>query len=622
MCTRTISTTCGTYARQRVALVFENERLTYLDLNVRANRLAHYLKKFGVGSEVRVGICLKRSLDLILSVLGVLKAGACYVPLDPSLPRSRLDLMLKDCGAKVVLTLPHLYNNTPTSSTRILFLDKEAASIEKEDDFNPSCFCTPANLVYHIFTSGSTGTPKGVMLEHRQLLNYIHAICQKLSITGGLSFATVSTLAADLGNTVVFPSICSGGTLHIISKNTVFDAQKLGEYFQNNPIDYLKITPSHLEGLLNSKNPERVIPRDYLILGGEALRWETAIKIRNLAPHCKIFNHYGPTETAVGSVCGCVDESKRNNQVTTVPLGCPIINTKIYILNSSQRLIPPKKSGELYISGSGVARGYYNRLISTATAFLPDPFTTRPGSRMYRTGDLARWLEDGTIEFLGRVDHQVKIRGYRVEVGEIQSTLVSHPSIRLCYVMAWKKNSKNNYLVAYLVCNPKCIPSIFDLRSYLEQRLPQYMIPSYYIFLEALPLTPNGKVDRRALPEPTVDSVGSGKEPPRNKLEKDLANVLCEILGVNKIGRNDNFFILGGHSISAMQLIQRVRETMNVALSIGDIYDFPTIESLAQRIQLLQNEQGRLREKRLEKLLVEIESMTPEEVQLALDHRE
>ena len=435
------------------AVVFEDKQLTYRELNTKANQLAHYLRKQGVGPEVLVGICVERSLEMIVGVLGILKAGGAYLPLDPDYPKERLAFMLEDTQAAVVLTQLKLVDGLPATRSEVICLDvpEHLAFETKMPDTNPARGVTAENLAYVIYTSGSTGCPKGVAVEHRQIVNYVRGICERMEFEPVWHFAIVSTIAADLGNTVLFPSVCTGGCLHVISKERATDSAALAEYFERNRIDCLKIVPSHLAALMTGLHPEKLMPRQRLILGGEASRCEWVEGLRKLAPDCIVFNHYGPTEATVGALTYQVGIEQPCLPSGTLPLGLPLPNTQVFILNGHQGPVPIGVAGEMYIGGDGVARGYFNRSEMTAERFVPNRLCNEPGSLLYRTGDRARYLADGNIEFLGRIDQQVKIRGFRIELGEIEADLGDCPGVRDAAVIAQEDASGDSRLVAYLV---------------------------------------------------------------------------------------------------------------------------------------------------------------------------
>ncbi|MEG4815821.1 amino acid adenylation domain-containing protein [Microcoleus sp. K5-D4] len=572
----------------RIAAVCENQQITYSELNARANQIAHYLQQLGVKPEVIVGFCVDRSLEAIAGILGILKAGGAYLPLDPAMPKERLALMLQNAQTPVLLTQQHLIKKLPETKAYIVCLDTDIPS------FSPTTFVSASgeNLAYIIYTSGSTGTPKGVAIEHRQLLNYLHGIQEKLNLPSGANYATVSTFAADLGNTVIFPALCSGGCLHIISQERATDPQAIAAYFQQHSIDCLKIVPSHLKALLSASNASQILPKKRLILGGEPLMWNLIETIQKYNPDCSIFNHYGPTETTVGVLTYQVKmQGDRISQ--TVPLGRPLPNTQIYLLDSHLQPVPVGVAGELYIAGAGLARGYLNQPELTAEKFICKSLTQEPETRLYKTGDLARYLPDGNIEFIGRVDRQVKLRGFRIELGEIEAGLCHHPSVREAAVLLQENEPGNQRLVAYIVSHSKLSVQdsqlIESLRSFLKEKLPEYMIPSAFVVLKALPLTPNGKIDRQALPAPSVAAnftdtfVG-----PRTPGEEILAGIWSQLLNLKKVGIHDNFFELGGHSLLITQLLAKVRESFQVELPLRVLFEAPTVAGLAEKIEIQQ----------------------------------
>ncbi len=571
------------------ALRYEEWTLTYEELNNRANTLAHYLIKLGAGPDVPVGICMERSAEMMVGVLGILKSGSAYVPLDPDYPAERISYLVKDSGAPVILTQQNLTHVLSGSNVRVICLDApEYLQAEKElPPINPESRAKENNLVYIIYTSGSTGQPKGVAVEHRQLTNYVYGICERMAFEPGWNYATVSTISADLGNTVVFPSWYTGGCLHVISRERLSDPDALAEYFERHHIDCLKIVPSHFAALLTGRQPQKVMPRHRLILGGEASRCEWVKNIRVLAPECQIFNHYGPTETTVGVLTYKVKDVIPRTESGTLPLGKPLPNTQIYILDSKQQPVPVGVPGEIYISGKGVARGYWQRPDLTDEKFITRRSADHADSRMYRTGDRARYLPDGAIEFLERVDYQVKIRGFRIELGEIESALKENKEIRDVRVIAREDVPGEKRIVAYIVPEKGKNPSGGDLRNHLKGKLPDYMVPSAFMILEKIPLTPNGKVDRKALtiPELAGTEMEETYMAPRTDTEKALAAIWEDILGINKIGIDDNFFALGGHSLLAVRLFVRIRKWAGIDMPLATLFKSPTVRAFAEILE-------------------------------------
>ncbi|MEG5139392.1 MULTISPECIES: non-ribosomal peptide synthetase [unclassified Microcoleus] len=579
-----------------IAVVFEDQKITYRELNDRANQLAHHLQNLGVEPEAIVGICVERGagtgappLQAIVGMLGVLKAGGAYLPIDPTTPIERKALMLEDAKVKVLLVQQRLIESLPKTQANIVCIDTDIPTVSAS--YTPRV--STDNLAYVIYTSGSTGTPKGVAIEHRQLLNYLHSIQERLNLPSGASFATVSTFAADLGNTAIFPALCFGGCLHIISQERATDPEALGEYFGRNPIDCLKIVPSHLAALLNSSQPKSILPHKRLILGGEAASWELIEQVREIAPDCLIFNHYGPTEATVGVLTYQVEFDKIGCGFDTVPLGLPIANTQIYILDCYLQPVPIGVPGELYIGGDNLARGYLNRPELTAEKFIRNPFDTQAKTRLYKTGDLARYLPDGNIEFIGRIDNQVKIRGFRIELGEIEAALGQYPEIAQAVVVAREDAPGEKRLVAYLVSEQKQAPTHKEIRNFLTSKLPDYMVPWAFVTLKSLPLTPNGKIDRRSLPAPDEmrSELTGNFVAPRTNIEEVLAAIWAEVLKLEKVGIYDNFFELGGHSLLATQVISRVRQAFQVELPLHRLFESATVADFAVAIAQKQVEQ-------------------------------
>ena len=579
------------------AVVCAGRQLSYAELNAQANQLASYLRQRGVGAGTQVGLCVDRSVEMMVGLLGILKAGGAYVPLNPEHPRPRLAQQLEEIESPVVLTQAARLDNLPEFAGEVLCLDRDQARWAGEPTANPEPVTNPEHPVYVIYTSGSTGVPKGVVIRHRSLVNYTHYICQRLAeapgdagASCGWQFATVSTIAADLGNTCIYPSLVSGGCLHILSYEIATNGSSFAGYVARHPIDVLKIVPSHMNALLASQPAGvNILPRKYLIMGGEALSYELVKRIAEQGNGCKVINHYGPTETTIGSLTADVNQNgARRQQSATAPIGRPIANTEVYVLDRHLKPAPVGVPGELYIGGTGLAQGYLKQPERTAERFVKHPFASDPEARLYKTGDLARYLPDGYVEFLGRTDHQVKIRGYRVELEEIEVVLGRHPGVRQAVVTVRDDDeSGNKRLVAYVVPGGEAALSINDLHSYLSDELPDYMTPSAYVLLDALPLNPNGKVDRKALPAPdhTRLDQGGGYVAPRNATEELLAEIWAKVLDLGKVGVHDNFFSLGGHSLLAMKLAARIREVFRVELPLRDLFERPTVAQLAVGVE-------------------------------------
>ncbi|MBE9167118.1 amino acid adenylation domain-containing protein [Pleurocapsales cyanobacterium LEGE 06147] len=596
---------------EHLAVVFEKEQLTYAQLNHQANQLAHYLRQRGVKPEVLVGLYLEKSHLSIIGLLGILKAGGAYLPLDSNLPTAALRDRLE--ATEIVLTQQQLVPTLPQSTREIICLEEDWEKIEKENNANPVNITTIENLAYVLFTSGSTGKPKGVAIEQQQLLNYCFAISDRLNLKENESFALVSSLAADLGNTAIFPALLTGGCLHIISPERATHPEAFADYSDRYSLDCLKIVPSHLNALLSAAQPEKILPKKCLILGGETLSWQLVHKIQQYQPNCQIFNHYGPTESTVGVCTFAITPETIVSPSETVPLGKAIANTQIYLLDRNLQPVSIGVPGEIYIGGKNLARGYFNEPELTKEKFIINPFIEqltsdnkhlleglsaeftsaackpRPSAScllpfLYKTGDKARYLPDGNLEFLGRIDHQVKIRGYRIELGEIESTLRQHPLIKDA-ITTVRTDHGTERLVAYIVPEQQQILTDTDLQDFLKQRLPDYMVPAVWVQLKALPLTSNGKVDRQALPEPDKVKPQPEKEfvPPRNPTEAILVDIWAQVLEIERVSIHDNFFELGGDSILSIQIVAKVNQA-GLQATPKQIFEYPTVASLAAEI--------------------------------------
>ncbi|QSQ15806.1 non-ribosomal peptide synthase/polyketide synthase [Myxococcus landrumensis] len=571
-----------------LAVCCEDSVLSYGQLEARANQLAHHLRTLGVGPDVPVALCLERGVGLVVALLGVLKAGGAYVPLEPSQPVARLGLLMEEVAAPVVVTESRHAAAFGAVGVQCVLLDGDAALLASQPVEAPSVRVMAESLAYVLFTSGSTGRPKGVAVTHGALANYVQAATERLGLRECTSFALVSTFGADLGNTVLFPALLTGGELHVITQERAGNPVGMAEYFQRHPVDCVKMVPSHLAAWLTAPEPAQVLPRKRLVLGGESSSWALLEQLHAWAPSLEVFNHYGPTETTVGVLAGRVVETRRDGsggRSQSVPLGTPLANTRVYVLDESLGPVPVGVPGELFIGGVQVARGYLGRPELTAERLGPDPFSPEPGARMYRTGDRVRWLADGRVEFLGRSDFQVKVRGFRVEPGEVAAVLREHPSVGNAVVMAREDGPGEQRLVAYVVSGRARV-TVESLRSFARERLPAHMVPGAFVVLESLPLTPNGKLDRRALPAPEAGaaSTAAGHEPPATPLEELLASIWSEVLRVERVGRHDDFFALGGHSLVATQVVARLRVALGVEVPLRALFEAPTLEGLARRV--------------------------------------
>ncbi|MEO8191048.1 MAG: amino acid adenylation domain-containing protein [Acidobacteriota bacterium] len=591
----------------RTALVFDAEKLTYEELNARANRRASRLRDLGVGRDVRVGLCLERSAETIVLLLSVLKAGGAYVPMIPDHPALRLESQLEQSGCKVLITHSRWKEKFPDFPGVTLCVDRAGDWDDEANAENVPGEALPASLAYVMHTSGSTGTPKGVAVRHENLVNYSNFIMRQLlgldPQSPPLTFATVSTVAADLGNTAIFPSLLSGGCLQVVPYETAMEGSLFAEYLSENPVDVLKIVPSHFAALLASAG-EAVLPRRALVFGGEPLSWGLVEAVQAQRPECDVVNHYGPTETTVGSLTYRLKRGEKRGVSRSVPVGRPIANTSVFILDTLGWPVPFGVPGELYIGGAGVAAGYVGREEETAAKFTAPRFPGAAGP-LYRTGDRVRYLGSGDVEFLGRVDDQVKIRGFRVEPGDVRATLQSHPGVREAVVVAREDSSGDRRLVGYVVPRSAAVP--FDeLRMWMKARLPDYMVPSAFVALKWIPLTPNGKVDRNALPPP--DETGSTREyvAPRTASEQRVVKTWLEVLKLERIGADDNFFDLGGHSLLLTQVVSRLRKVFNREVPIRWLFEVPTVSGLAERIDAAERDD-------LARMLDELEALPEQE---------
>ncbi|HXM36669.1 MAG TPA: amino acid adenylation domain-containing protein, partial [Pyrinomonadaceae bacterium] len=620
------------------AVEFESQQLNYRELNARANQLAHHLRGLGLGGDDRVGICIDRSLEMAVAVLGVLKAGAAYVPLDPAYPSERLTFMLEDAQCKVVLTSEPVAETLSQANTRLLRVNKDWGRVAGESAENPQTQIAGGSLAYVIYTSGSTGWPKGVALEHCALANLISwQLDQSFTPARTLQFASLSF---DVSFQEIFSTWCSGGTLLLVSDELRRDAPSLLRFFDQQKVQRIFLPFVYLQHLAEafSDNDAKLELRE-IITAGEQL--EITPQIANLCnslKELKLHNQYGPSESHV--VTAYTLSGKPQDWPRLPPIGRPISNTQIYVLDQSGQPAPIGVAGELCIGGANLARGYLNRPELTAEKFISNPFSDDPaprtstpgelpawGTRVYRTGDLARFAADGNIEFLGRFDNQIKIRGFRIELGEIEATLAAHPSVREAVVVVHDEGGDRRLLGYVVPSSPGSDELAVDLRRFLKTKLPDYMAPSDFVFLEALPLTPSGKINRRALPgyDRSADEQRQSHVPPRTDVERQLAEIWSAVLKRASVGIDDNFFELGGHSLLATQLISRVRSVFKIELPLRYLFEFPTVAGLAVGILEFAKEAATAipttitREARdAEDLLARIDELTDEQVEALL----
>ncbi|HEV7474842.1 MAG TPA: amino acid adenylation domain-containing protein [Pyrinomonadaceae bacterium] len=575
---------------QATAVVFDNERLTYAELNRRANQLAHYLRRFEVRPETRVGILLERSVQMPVALLGILKAGGAYVAFDPSYPPERLRYMIEDSDVSVLITQQSLLADLPQHHARLLCLEAEWATIAGQDSQNVQSGADAANLAYLVYTSGSTGRPKGILIEHHSLVNASYAFINNHRMTESDRLLQFASLSFDVAAEEFFSPWLSGGCAVMRPEQVVGSYAEFATLLQREKVTVVNLPASFwLEWLTTLADRGGEMPESLrlVIVGNEKSLEETLQKWRRLVgERVEWSNAYGPSETTItASNYEPSNNGSAREEKSTVPIGRPVMNVEMYVLDAAQQLVPVDVSGELYIGGAGVGRGYHKQAAQTAERFIPHPYSRKGGERLYRTGDAARYRADGNIEFLGRVDEQVKIRGFRVEVGEVEAVLAQHASVRESVVLAREDERGGHRLVAYVVSNNGDV-STEELRSYLKQKLAEYMVPSSFMILEALPLTPNGKVDRRALP--AADGVGTAALEvyiaPRSTMERAIADIWQEVLKLEKVGVNDNFFGLGGHSLLLVRAHSKVSEVLRVKLSMMEMFKFPTISALAEHL--------------------------------------
>lgn len=574
---------------EATAVVCGRDSLTYQQLDERANRLAHALQKQGVTLETPVALCLDRSLEMMVALLAVLKAGGTYLPLDPSYPAERLAYMVTDAGAQLIITQSHLTTTLHEAGlpdgVTLLVLEDAAADLTKESPAQPPSPATPQNVAYIIYTSGSTGRPKGVQVLHHSVSNFLLTMRQKPGFAASDKLLAVTTLSFDIAVLELFLPLISGGQLILASREMAQDGRQLAQAMTEHGVTVMQATPATWQLLLELgwQGSQQL----KILCGGEPIPGELAARL--LERCASLWNMYGPTETTIWSTTHQILPEEE-----MISIGRPIANTQVYLLDTHLRPVPVGAVGELYIGGTGVARGYWQRPRLTAERFIPDPFSQQPGQRLYGTGDLARYLPDGRLVCLGRVDHQVKVRGYRIELGEIEAALERQAAVSRAVVMAREDVPGDKRLVAYVIPNghgehPLPMEQVTEqivpqLRQTVQALLPDYMLPGVYVLLDEFPLTPNGKVNRRALPPPDNNHHTCDFVPPRTPLEEELALIWCQILRVNRVGVQDNFFTLGGHSLLATQVIARIRDTFAVELPLRALFEAPTIAGLAEKV--------------------------------------
>lgn len=559
-----------------IALVFGDKNVSYRESNKRSNQLGKKLREKGTAINSIVGIMLEPSMEMLIGIIGVLKAGGTFLPMEPEHPGPRIKYMLMDSNARILLTQEHPKGKCAFEVKTINLEDKR---LYRGKGLNLEKRTSPADLTYVIYTSGTTGNPKGVLIKNENLVNYVNWFVKEISITMEDRAILTSSFAFDALYTQLFASILRGCELHVIPRETFLIPQQLLSYLRARKISYIKVTPSLFNLVINSPGFSLEMFRKirFIMLGGEPINIEDVDHLYRICRHIKIMNHYGPTETTIGSIARFIDYDKFEDYKKNLTIGKPINNTKVYILDKHLALVPLGVTAELCIGGDGVGLGYLNNQELTVEKFIANPFVI--GGRLYRTGDLASWQPDGNIKFWGRMDDQIKIRGYRVELGGIENLLLKHNEIKDVGVI-----HKNGYLCAYVVSEKKLL--ISQLREYLSKKLPDYMIPSYFMQLESIPLTPHNKIDRKALPEPEVNSQIEYIAP-RTPMEEKLIKIWSEVLAVKKniIGINSNFFELGGHSLNATRAVSKMYHELYIKIPLVEFFKNPTIEMLAEYLK-------------------------------------
>jgi amino acid adenylation domain-containing protein len=566
-----------------IAVISDSQTLTYRELNHSANRLARYLQKQGVTAEKPVGIYTECSLEMMIAVLGVLKAGGAYIPLDPAHPEERLSFIIKDARLTLILTQKRLERELPAEEATVICLDSDWEMIAGERDQNPECTCLPRNLACVIYTSGSTGEPKGVLLENQSLVNLISSFIRSYKVKAMDRVLPLTAIASASFAGEILPIICAGGALVLANKNEFLDYEKLVQLIRQFQVTIISTVPVVMARL--NKEQDRLPELRLILSGGEAL---SLGDIDQLLTSTTVVNGYGLTETTICSTYYLLNATDIR-EGPLIPIGKPVMNHLVYVLDQNLNCLPPGCVGEIFIAGAGLARGYLNHPELTAAKFIPNPYV--PGTRMFQTGDLAKWLPDGNLVYIGRKDHQVKIRGFRIETGEIEAVVSQHPGIRDVVVVAREDNPGEKRLVAYVTPVKEKLTNS-ELRQWLSEKIPHYMIPAVFEFLADLPLNANGKIDIKALPVPTgiQTQLEIAYQAPQTEAEQTISLIWQEFLHLDKVGIHDNFFDLGGHSLLIAQVHSKIRMAFTKDLSMVDMFKYPTISSLAKYLGQERNE--------------------------------
>jgi amino acid adenylation domain-containing protein len=599
MCVHDLVSAQATAAPDGVAVVAGDQQLSYRELDSRANRLAHLLRSQGVGPDVPVGLCMERSIDLAIAALAILKAGGAYVPLDPSYPSKRLATLLEDSGTFLLVTQPGLANQLPAGKWRTIILDADGLATADYPGTSPVTDTKPANLAYIIFTSGSTGRPKGVQITHASLMNLVSWHLNAFKVVRDDHAVLQASPGFDAAVWELWPYLAVGAAVHVVDEAVRIIPERLRDWMVGHGITISFLPTALAERMIDLPWPPETALR-ILLTGADTLR-------RYPRPDLPfaLVNNYGPTECTVVATSGTIHTGESSDELPSI--GRPIEGTQVYIVDEELNPVPSGTAGELLIGGAGIARGYLGLPELTREKFVPDPFSNDEEARLYRTGDLARFLPDGRIAFMGRMDEQIKIRGHRIEPQEISAVLDRHPDIQASCVSAYSDHLQEKRLVAYVVPANETRLSPSELRKFVGQYLPDYMVPSTFVQIAQLPRSSHGKLDRAALPEPTTANVldDDSFETPQSQIEKSLAVFLTSLLGVARVGKDDNFFDLGGHSLMGAQLIAKISNTFGVELSLRSLFDHPTVGEVSAEIERL--------------IHAKLESMSEEEAERMLE---
>jgi amino acid adenylation domain-containing protein len=596
---------------EELAVICDQEKISYADLDRRSNQLGHYLKSLGVGSEKLVGISVERSIDMVLAMVGILKAGGAYVPIDPAYPPDRLRFMAEDSDIGVWLTQGHLAHRIPRLKARVACLDRDWDEIAQHSDqtLQPEVF--PENLAYVVYTSGSTGQPKAAAVSHRSMIRLLRET-NYIQFQGDEVVAQTVNMSFDPSTFEIWGALLNGCRLVIIGNDVLLDVERFAAEIIDKGVQVMFLATA-LFNEVGRLKPDMFNSVKSLLFGGEAVYPVTAAAVLEHGGPERLVNAYGPAECTTFSGWYVAKEVARD--AICVPIGKPVANTQLYVLDRNRNLEPIGIMGKLYIGGEGLARGYWRRPELTAERFVPDPYSQQPGGRLYTSGDLARWMEDGNLEFFGREDNQIKIRGFRVELGEIEVALLQHGGVRNCAVVM-KTLGSGKQLVAYISGEAKAD----ELKNYLKAKLPEYMVPGVYVMLPELPLNTNGKVDRRALPEiddSVLSEVQAGEPEAMTAVEELLADLWKEVMGVARVSLRSNFYDLGGHSLFALRVVSRINDYFQMGLSVRTLLEYPVLMEFAQRLRSISARPVEEMEK-IARIGLIVRRMTPEQRKAAL----